>query len=388
MNPTTETEHILSFVLDIASTTEIGLNTCQAVHPPIFNHPKAKETRKKLKEKKTMRFQPAIASVSLGNPIVHLLEQRLGQAAAHGFKLIEIVEADLNTHAEHLEGGATDSNKIKAAESVRTLCDNLGLKIFVLQPFWLYEGLLDRKEHDSKIEKLRLWMKLVKILDVQLVQVPTNWLAEGTTGDIDFIVKDFVEMAEMGLEQDPVVSFAYEGVAWGTHIDTWQGTWEVVQRVDRPNFGLCLDTFHIAGRVWGDPTASSGMNPDGDAQLRRSLAQLVREVEVNKVFYVQVADAERLDRPLVRGHPFHSNALRPRMSWSRNARLFAFEEGEGGYLPITAVIDAIVNGLGFSGYLSAEVFSRNLFEGDPSVPARFAARGMKSWNMMMNMIYR
>ena len=333
-----------------------------------------------------MRFLPAIASASLGHPTVHPIEQRIKQAAARGFKLIEIVEDDLNVYAQKLEGGVTDINKIKAAEFVKGHCDRLGLKIFVLQPFWFYEGLLDRKEHDVKIEKLRLWMKLAKILGVQLVQIPTNWLTEGTTGDMDAIVKDLVKMAEIGLEQDPVVSFAYEGVAWGTHINTWQGTWEVVKLVDKPNFGLCLDTYHIAARVWGDPTASDGMSVDADAQLRRSLEQLIKEVDVKKVFYVQVGDAERLDRPLVAGHHSYSDAQLSRMSWSRNARLFAFEEGQAGCLPIKPIIDAIVNGLDFKGYLSVETFSRKLLVEDPEIPARFAARGMTSWNTMMNLM--
>lgn len=29
--------------------------------------------------------------------------------------------------------------------------------------------------------------------------------------------------------------------------NTWEHTWEICKRVDRPNFGLCLDTFQICG---------------------------------------------------------------------------------------------------------------------------------------------
>ncbi|PMD29197.1 xylose isomerase-like protein [Hyaloscypha variabilis F] len=333
-----------------------------------------------------MPFQPAIASPSLGHASVHPIQVKLEQAAAHGFKLIEIVEEDLNMYSRSLEGGLTDSNKIRAAEFVRGFADTKGLQVAVLQPFWFYDGLLDRKEHEAMIAKLRLWMRLVKILGTQLVQIPSNWLVEGTTGDMDIIVKDLVEMADIGLEQDPVVSFAYEGVAWGTHIDTWQGSWEVVKRVNKPNFGLCLDTFHIAARVWGDPTASSGKNPNADIQLNNSMKQLVEEVDVRKVFYVQVGDAERLEQPLLPGHPFHVEGQLPRMSWSRNARLFAFEEGRGGCLPVALVIDAIINKLNFRGLLTLEVFSRELLENDASVPNNFAARGMKSWKSMIEMI--
>ena len=72
---------------------------------------------------------------------------------------------------------------------------------------------------------------------------------------------DLTKVADMGMARDPVVRIAYEGVAWGKYFDTWQSTWELVKKVDRPNFGLCLDTFHIAGRVWGDPVSETGCTP-------------------------------------------------------------------------------------------------------------------------------
>lgn len=34
--------------------------------------------------------------------------------------------------------------------------------------------------------------------------------------------------------------------------------WDIVQRVGRPNIGLCLDTFQTGGGEWGDPTTKSG----------------------------------------------------------------------------------------------------------------------------------
>lgn len=127
-------------------------------------------------------------------------------------------------------------------------------------------------------------MKLVKILDIQMIQIPTNWKNEGTTGSIDTIVADLTEMPDIGLEQDPPVSFAYEGVAWGTHIDTWQGTWDMVKRVNKPNFGLCLDTYHIVARDWGDPTCPGCKRPDGNENFQKTLKTLSMEVDVRKIF--------------------------------------------------------------------------------------------------------
>ncbi|KAJ3545831.1 hypothetical protein NM208_g2316 [Fusarium decemcellulare] len=327
-----------------------------------------------------MQSLPAIASPSLGNANIHAIQDKLKQASLHGFKLIEIVEEDLLVQARKLKGGASDSNQLQAAKYIKSLCDKESIKPFVLQPFWFYEGLIDRKEHEARIKKLKLWMQLVKILDVQMVQIPTNWLQEGTTGDIDVLVKDLVEMADIGLEQNPVVSFAYEGVAWGTHIDTWEGTWDIVQRVDKPNFGLCLDTYHILGRIWGDPTLPGCKMALGDVEVEKSMERLVNEVDVKKLFYVQLGDAERLDEPLVAGHPFHSEKQLPRMSWSRNARLFAFE---GGCLPVEPVLEAIVKGLKFEGIISMETFSKQLFDDDRQIPARYAARAMNSWAEML-----
>lgn len=159
-------------------------------------------------------------------------------------------------------------------------------------------------------------------------------------------------MAELGLAQTPVVRFAYEGVARGTYYDTWQGTWELVKRVDRGNFGLCLDTFHIAGQVYGDPLSPSGRTENTDRDLEVSMKQLAAEVDVNKIYYVQIGDAKRLDSILDSKHPFHNSQQQPRMAWSRNARLFPCEQQFGGYLSIEMVARVIVCELGYKGWLS------------------------------------
>jgi 4-hydroxyphenylpyruvate dioxygenase len=333
-----------------------------------------------------MKLQPAIPSVSLGHPSVHGIVERLTRAAELGFKAIEIVDEDLVLEAAHHVGGRTDAQQLDRAQIVKENCDKLGLLVLALQPFRFYEGLLDREAHQEKIKKIRLWLKIARILDTTIIQVPSNWLDQGTTGDVEVIVADFIEMAELGLQQDPVIRFAYEAVAWGKYIDTWQGAWEVVKRVDRSNFGLCLDTFHIVGRVWGDPTAQNGRNPKANEDLQESLLQLVKEVDVKKVFYVQIGDAERLAHPLDQDHPFYSEDRPSRMSWSRNARLFAYEEDRGGYLPVELAVRAIVHGLLYSGWISLELFSRELFKSNPEVPLEYASRAADSWQKMVGRV--
>ena len=186
----------------------------------------------------------------------------------------------------------------------------------------------------------------------------------------------------MGLAMNPPIRFAYESLCWSTRIDTWELCWEVVQRVDRPNFGMCLDTFNIAGRIWADPASPSGKTPNADAVLRASLNRMRATVDIKRVFFIQLVDAERMETPLVEGHPWHVESQPPRMSWSRNARLFAYEADRGGYLPVAEIARTILKDLGYKGWVSMELFSRTMADPDPSVPADHAKRGIASWEKL------
>lgn len=246
-----------------------------------------------------------------------------------------------------------------------------------------YDGLLSEDEHNSKLQKMKLWFKLVKRLGTDMISIPSNTMSDGVTSKV---VQDMVEVAEMGCKEEPVVRFAYENLAWSSMNDTWEGIWDVVKRVNKPNFGMILDTFNIAGRVWADPTAPPGKTAIADADLEASLQQLVQTVDVRKVFYIQVIDGEKMKDPLVEGHPFKVEGYPSRMDWSRNARSFPLEEDQGAYLPIVSIINAIVqpapNGLGFEGWLSMEFFSRSTQDEQPSVPKQHACRGSQAWQKL------
>lgn len=283
-----------------------------------------------------------------------------------------------------MPGGLTDENQLAAATEIRAMCDARRLDILCLQPFMHYEGLLSAEEHAQRIAKLKVWFKLAKILRTTVIQIPSNFLNDGTTGDRDHAVRDLKEVAALGLQETPVIKFAYEALCWGKYVDTWEASWEICQAVDSPNFGLCLDTFNIAGRCWADPAVASGKVENADELLRISLEKMVKEVDVKKVYFVQVVDAERLRNPLTKDHVFHVDGQVPRMSWSRNCRLFPFEKL--GYLPIIDVLKAITEGLGYTGWISFELFSRTMADPDASVPAEHARRGMESWRKLVTVM--
>ncbi|KAK4501174.1 hypothetical protein PRZ48_006980 [Zasmidium cellare] len=335
------------------------------------------------------RCKPAIASMSLGRAWEHALFTKLAEASKAGFQGIEIFYEDLeylastynNHNTKDNTSKPTDEDLIRAAEEVHTWCVDLGLEVISLQPFMFYEGLLDRAEHAQRIAKAKFWFRLLHLLHTSLILIPSNFLpASDLTPDTSTIVHDMLLLADLGSQETPPVRFAYENLAWGTHIDTWEQAWDIVSKVNRSNFGFCLDTFNIVGRVWADPASPSGMTPTADQDLAASLTRLKDTIDASKIFFVQVVDAEKMEQPLVKGHPWWKADQPARMSWSRNARVFVWEDG--GYLPIGRVLEVLFGGLGYEGWVSMELFSRDLADPEGDVLERLAGRGIESWEWL------
>jgi len=330
----------------------------------------------------------SIASLSLGRAWVHGLAKKLDQAAANNYNGVELFHEDLEYLAKTLPGGVTPANQVLAAQQIREMCDARHLAIICFQPFMHYEGLLDRARHAERIEELSMWFRICEALRTDLMVIPSNFLAEGITGDWDVLVADMREVADLGAQQSSVVRIAYEALCWGAFVDTWSRSYELVVSVDRANFGICIDTFNVCGREFADPATATGCIPDADAVLRASLAKMRRDVDVRKIFLVQAADAERMREPLRETHVFHVKGQAPRMSWSRNARLFPGEAARGAYLPVLDVLRVLVgdDGLGYAGWVSFEVFSRTLADPRAGIPEEHARRGMLSFEWMEKML--
>ncbi|OIW28129.1 3-dehydroshikimate dehydratase-like protein [Coniochaeta ligniaria NRRL 30616] len=337
-----------------------------------------------------MSYKLAISSMSLGRCFAgHALNHRLDMAQKYGYQGIELFHEDLAYLAEFLSAedstrGPSAAAQMAAAHQIYSMCHDRGLEIICLQPFLHYDGLVDRAEHERHMEKLELWVQLARVLQTDLIQIPANFLpAQFVADDLDLIVADLRKVADFGLAQSPPIRFAYESLCWSTRVDTWEGCWDVVKRVDRPNFGMCLDTFNIAGRIYADPASPTGRMPSAEQVVRESIRRLVAEVDVSKVFYVQVVDAERLQAPLVEGHPFHNADQPARMSWSRNCRLFYGERDLGAYLPVKDIALAFFNGLGYEGWVSLELFNRRMADEGAEVPEELARRGAVSWTKLL-----
>ena len=132
--------------------------------------------------------------------------------------------------------------------------------------------------------------------------------------------------------------------------------WGLVQKVDRPNLGLCLDTFQTAGGEWADPTTKSGIIESGisrealEKRFQRSLEELGRSIPPEKIYILQISDAYKPRKPLDPNPD--TSGLRPRGRWSSCLRPAPFN---GGYLPVVDVAKAVLK-TGFRGWFSMEIF--------------------------------
>jgi len=361
------------------------------------------------------KFIPGIASQSLGNPQYHGIRDKLQAAAAAGLRSIEIFFEDIAQLAQqfrhdptvlalhfqptptHIRLGFSHQDEVllSCAQQIRQWCSDTTphrLEIICLQPFMHYEGLLDVNAHEERMKKLELWSQIAKQLGTTLIQIPSNFLSEQEcSGDRARIVADLKKVAEIGAQQVPVIRFAYEALCWGTHINTWDAAWEMVEAVDMENFGTCLDTFNIAGRVYADPKNSSGKNASADTDIAISIQKLrdtfSHPKNLKKVFYVELCDGEMLDAPLDDKHLWYNAEQPARMTWSRNARLFPFEtdmresKDQGrmpGYLPVAPIFDALLD-VGFEGFISFEVFNRSLNQEGDHVVLAHQERAATAW---------
>src|ERR1700761_7981485 len=115
---------------------------------------------------------PAISSHSLGRAWVHDMRSKLDQAAKYGFD-IELFYEDLEYMARSLPGGLTSDNLRQAAGNLRSMCNQRNISIVCLQPFMHYEGRRDRRVHLQKIEEMKLWIQLAKILYTNIISIPS-----------------------------------------------------------------------------------------------------------------------------------------------------------------------------------------------------------------------
>jgi len=344
-----------------------------------------------------LTLPPCFATPSLGMHPSHTLPIKLKAAAEAGFTLVEVGFDDLLawTEAERKpkrtgkaaawapdEPDPFGDEELWAAIEAQAgellkLLGSLGLGVLLLQPFSQFEGWAPGSDRRKwTFAKAEHWLRVGQIIKAQALQVGSNDQTDSSS-DFTQLAADLAELADMAKQYGMRAS--YEPWCWAAHAPTWETTLDIVQRADRDNLTLCLDTFQIAGGPdFADPASTTGWaHADSEKRLADSLEHLARICPPEKVLLLQVSDATRLDPPIGKGSHVDGDykpeeGVKTREVWSHGCRPLPYK---GGYLPVEAVTRALVK-TGWRGPLSYEVFELSQAENDASIPTRWARDGM------------
>jgi len=172
-----------------------------------------------------MRFRRSIATVCLSGT----LDDKLAAAAAAGFDGIELFENDLIVAPW-------------SPRDVRRRCADLGLGIDLYQPFRDFEAVpADRLV--ANLARAERKFDLMAELGVDTILVCSS-VADAAIDDDELAAEQLALLA--GRAADRNIRVAYEALAWGRHVSTWDHAWRIVRTADHPALGLCLAGLGVA----------------------------------------------------------------------------------------------------------------------------------------------
>ncbi|MEU6905038.1 TIM barrel protein [Streptomyces coeruleorubidus] len=258
-------------------------------------------------------MRTSIATVSLSGS----LTEKVTAAARAGFDGVEIFENDL------LASPLTP-------EEIRARCADLGLGIDLYQPMRDIEA-VPEDEFARNLRRARHKFELMRRLGADTVLVCSS-VSPHAVDDDALAAEQLSRLAD--LARDSGIRVAYEALAWGRHVSTYDHAWHIVEAAGHPALGTCLDSFHILSR---------GSDPKG-----------IEDIPGEKIFFLQLADAPLLAMDV--------------LQWSRHYRCFP---GQGGF-DIAGLVRHVLR-TGYEGPLSLEVFNdvfRQAEAGPTAVDAR------------------
>ncbi|EME79811.1 uncharacterized protein MYCFIDRAFT_190567 [Pseudocercospora fijiensis CIRAD86] len=225
-----------------------------------------------------------------------------------------------------------------------------------------------RQDHIAAVAYIHLrkaceWIDLARILGAEIIQVPASFDHNSLSVSDDQIIEELRHLADAGLPgegtDEATVTMAYDPMSWSVRSNAWQHALDLKHRVSRPNFKLCLDTYHILSKLWAHCTMPNGRIPGATKRSN---------------------DAERMDPP-VPHQELRSMGKHYAWHWSGVGRIFPLEAECGAYLPMLDIVRTWLVDLGWSGWVSMEISHHSMDEEERG-PRYWAERGMKSWERL------
>nr|WP_162241212.1 TIM barrel protein [Leifsonia sp. Leaf325] len=254
------------------------------------------------------------------------LEDKMRAAAAAGFAGIEMLDYDLVM--------SPWSPSRLAAEA-----GGLGLTVDVYQPF--HVETVHPELFGAGLRHADRKFDLLMELGARVLVCCSSRTARGLDDD-DLAAEQLHTLAEHAEHRG--LRLAYEAVPWG-RVPTHEDAWRIVRSVDHPALGMCLDSFHVLSRH-NDPA-------------------VIAQVDADKVFHVQLADAPRANMDV--------------REWSLHSRMFP---GQGS-LDVAGFLRQLT-AMGYTGPMALEVFNDVYQQEDPRHTATDAMRSMLALDEVVN----
>ncbi len=260
-------------------------------------------------------LRPAIATTCLSGT----LEDKLAAAAAAGFHGVELCESDLVASPW-------------TPRRVGQECTRRGLSIVAYQPFRDFEA-VPPQQLQANLRRAGHKLDLMQQLGAATMLVSSSESTDCVDDD-DLAAEHLHLLADLAAERG--LRIAYEPLAWGRFVSTYEHAWRIVRRADHRAAGLCLDSVHVLCR-------------GGDAAG-------IRVIPGAKIFHLQLADAPRRNMDVAES--------------SRHHRLFP---GLGSF-DLAALLGHVLS-TGYDGPVSLDVFNDVNRQADPR---HAAIDGMRS----------
>jgi sugar phosphate isomerase/epimerase len=262
------------------------------------------------------------------------LDAKLAAVKAAGFTQIMLLARDLTNYAEGEKAAVV---AVKAS----------GLRVTGLQVLRDFEG-LEGHLHDYKIDVAKAMLQMARDVGATLLLICSS-TSQHATSDAERVVADLRKLSMLALPLG--VRVAYEALSWGKHVNVMSQSIDMVNAVDRANFGLGVDSFHIL---------ATDSNTD-------CLDQIAPE----KIFFVQLAD-------------FMWQETRTREEKIDTARHYRVFPGEGVHSDQVVALTARLDDMGYRGDYSFEVFNDDYSQLPLDFVAKRAAASVKWLTSQVN----
>jgi sugar phosphate isomerase/epimerase len=168
--------------------------------------------------------------------------------------------------------------------------------------------------------------------------------------------------------------------------------YEIIKLANRPNIGLCFDTFQTFGSEYADPRTDSGLIEHPDISLQKleesfkdSLTRLTKEVDKDKIYLLQISDAYIPPAPLQDDEAGKEGGLRARGKWSHDFRPYPFNGGAFSAQCVEMVKAVLATGCREGTWFSVEVFDGGETGEGKSVNMESFCRGaMESYRRLLD----